>query len=148
MDTKRKEAFHWKKEDVFFPTGIGSSHDLHDLTWLERKAYDLRSRWKLPLHRGRLESMIFNARSKGETVGLMGPNGAGKSTPFKILVGLLPSLLVSTTSRTGPLTKDFLKDPHRAGQLFQQVGLIFRTALPNCFNTRASMVDWLLAHVN
>ena len=35
-----------------FPIGIGGSHDLHDLTWLERKAYDSHSRWELPLHRG------------------------------------------------------------------------------------------------
>ena len=34
-----------------FPIGIGGSHDLHDLTWLERKPYDYHSGWKLPLHR-------------------------------------------------------------------------------------------------
>lgn len=42
---------------------------------------------------------------KGETVGLMGPNGAGKSTLLKFWLDSCPSLLVSTTSRTGPLTK-------------------------------------------
>ena len=51
MDTKRKEAFHWKKEDVFSYWNW-SSHDLHDLTWLEREVYNLHSRWELPLHRG------------------------------------------------------------------------------------------------
>ena len=97
MDTKRKEAFHWKKEDIF-SYWSGSSHDLHDLTWLERKPYDYHSGWKLPLYRRNWCPRYSTPDSKGETVGLMGPNGAGKSTLFKILVGLLPCLLVSTTS--------------------------------------------------
>lgn len=84
---------------------------------------------------------------KGETVGLMGPNGAGKSTLFKILVGLLPLSSGQYHFKDWTIDKDFLKDPHRAGQIFQQVGLIFKTAIPNC-SIQASMMNWLLAHVN
>ncbi len=72
--------------------------------------------------------------SKGETVGLMGPNGAGKSTLLKFWLGSCPSRLVST-SKDWTIDKDFLKDPHRAGQLFQQVGLIFQNSDTQLFNT-------------
>lgn len=84
---------------------------------------------------------------KGETVGLMGPNGAGKSTLFKILVGLLPLSSGQYHFKDWTIDKDFLKDPHRAGQLFQQVGLIFQNSDTNC-SIQASMMNWLLAHVN
>ena len=72
---------------------------------------------------------------KGETVGLMGPNGAGKSTLFKILVGLLPLSSGQYHFKDWTIDKDFLKDPHRAGQLFQQVGLIFQNSNTQLFNT-------------
>ena len=72
---------------------------------------------------------------KGETVGLMGPNGAGKSTLFKILVGLLPLSSGQCHFKDWTIDKDFLKDPHRAGQLFQQVGLIFQNSDTQLFNT-------------
>ena len=72
---------------------------------------------------------------KGETVGLMGPNGAGKSTLFKILVGLLPLSSGQYHFKNWTIDQDFLKDPHRAGQLFQQVGLIFQNSDPQLFNT-------------
>ena len=39
MDTKGKEALPLEEEGRrLFPIGIGGSHDLHDLTWLEREA--------------------------------------------------------------------------------------------------------------
>lgn len=63
---------------------------------------------------------------QGETVALMGPNGAGKSTLFKILVGLLPLSSGQYHFKDWTIDGPFLKDPHRAGQLFQQVGLIFK----------------------
>ena len=72
---------------------------------------------------------------KGETVGLMGPNGAGKSTLFKILVGLLPLSSGQYHFKDWTIDQDFLKDPHRAGQLFQQVGLIFQNSDTQLFNT-------------
>lgn len=72
---------------------------------------------------------------KGETVGLMGPNGAGKSTLFKILVGLLPLSSGQYHFKDWTVDQDFLKDPHRAGQLFQQVGLIFQNSDTQLFNT-------------
>lgn len=72
---------------------------------------------------------------KGETVGLMGPNGAGKSTLFKILVGLLPLSSGQYHFTDWTVDQDFLKDPHRAGQLFQQVGLIFQNSDTQLFNT-------------
>ena len=72
---------------------------------------------------------------KGETVGLMGPNGAGKSTLFKILVGLLPLSSGQYHFKDWTIDKDFLKDPYRAGQLFQQVGLIFQNSDTQLFNT-------------
>lgn len=72
---------------------------------------------------------------KGETVGLMGPNGAGKSTLFKILVGLLPLSSGQYHFKNWTIDQDFLKDPHRAGQLFQQVGLIFQNSDTQLFNT-------------
>ena len=72
---------------------------------------------------------------KGETVGLMGPNGAGKSTLFKILVGLLPLSSCQYHFKDWTVDQDFLKDPHRAGQLFQQVGLIFQNSDTQLFNT-------------
>ena len=72
---------------------------------------------------------------KGETVGLMGPNGAGKSTLFKILVGLLPLSSGQFHFKDLTIDQDFLKDPHRAGQLFQQVGLIFQNSDTQLFNT-------------
>ena len=72
---------------------------------------------------------------QGETVGLMGPNGAGKSTLFKILVGLLPLSSGQYHFKDWTIDKDFLKDPHRAGQLFQQVGLIFQNSDTQLFNT-------------
>ena len=72
---------------------------------------------------------------KGETVGLMGPNGAGKSTLFKILVGLLPLSSGQYLFKDWAIDKDFLKDPQRAGQLFQQVGLIFQNSDTQLFNT-------------
>ena len=72
---------------------------------------------------------------KGETVGLMGPNGAGKSTLFKILVGLLPLSSGQYHFKYWTIDQDFLKDPHRAGQLFQQVGLIFQNSDTQLFNT-------------
>lgn len=72
---------------------------------------------------------------KGETVGLMGPNGAGKSTLFKILVGLLPLSSGQYHFKDWTIDQDFLKDPHRAGQLFQQVGLIFQNSNTQLFNT-------------
>ncbi|MFR3746851.1 energy-coupling factor ABC transporter ATP-binding protein [Streptococcus sp.] len=72
---------------------------------------------------------------KGETVGLMGPNGAGKSTLFKILVGLLPLSSGQYYFKDWTVDQDFLKDPHRAGQLFQQVGLIFQNSDTQLFNT-------------
>lgn len=72
---------------------------------------------------------------KGETVGLMGPNGAGKSTLFKILVGLLPLSSGQYHFEDWTIDQDFLKDPHRAGQLFQQVGLIFQNSDTQLFNT-------------
>nr|WP_295347212.1 ABC transporter ATP-binding protein [uncultured Streptococcus sp.] len=72
---------------------------------------------------------------KGETVGLMGPNGAGKSTLFKILVGLLPLSSGQYHFKGWTIDQDFLKDPHRAGQLFQQVGLIFQNSDTQLFNT-------------
>ena len=72
---------------------------------------------------------------KGETVGLMGPNGAGKSTLFKILVGLLPLSSGQYHFKDWTINQDFLKDPHRAGQLFQQVGLIFQNSDTQLFNT-------------
>ena len=65
---------------------------------------------------------------------LMGPNGAGKSTLLKFWLDL-PSLLVSTTSRTGPLTKTSWKIPIVLGKLFQQVGLIFQNSDTQLFNT-------------
>ena len=61
---------------------------------------------------------------QGETVALMGPNGAGKSTLFKILVGLLPLSSGHYHFKDWTIDGPFLKDPHRAGQLFQQVGLL------------------------
>ena len=78
---------------------------------------------------------------KGETVGLMGPNGAGKSTLFKILVGLLPLSSGQYHFKDWTIDQDFLKDPHRAGQLFQQVGLIFQNSDTQLFN--ASVYDEL-----
>lgn len=72
---------------------------------------------------------------KGETVGLMGPNGAGKSTLFKILVGLLPLSSGQYHFKDWTIDQNFLKDPHRAGQLFQQVGLIFQNSDTQLFNT-------------
>ena len=72
---------------------------------------------------------------KGETVGLMGPNGAGKSTLFQILVGLLPLSSGQYHFKDWTIDQDFLKDPHRAGQLFQQVGLIFQNSDTQLFNT-------------
>lgn len=72
---------------------------------------------------------------KGETVVLMGPNGAGKSTLFKILVGLLPLSSGQYHFKDWTVDQDFLKDPHRAGQLFQQVGLIFQNSDTQLFNT-------------
>ena len=72
---------------------------------------------------------------KGETVGLMGPNGAGKSTLFKILVGLLPLSSGQYHFKDWTIDQDFLKNPHRAGQLFQQVGLIFQNSETQLFNT-------------
>lgn len=72
---------------------------------------------------------------KGETVGLMGPNGAGKSTLFKILVGLLPLSSGQYHFKDWTIDQDFLKDPHRVGQLFQQVGLIFQNSDTQLFNT-------------
>lgn len=72
---------------------------------------------------------------KGETVGLMGPNGAGKSTLFKILVGLLPLSSGQYHFKDWTIDQDFLKNPHRAGQLFQQVGLIFQNSDTQLFNT-------------
>ena len=72
---------------------------------------------------------------KGETVGLMGPNGAGKSTLFKILVGLLPLSSGQYHFKDWTIDQDFLKDPHRAAQLFQQVGLIFQNSDTQLFNT-------------
>ena len=72
---------------------------------------------------------------KGETVGLMGPNGAGKSTLFKILVGLLLLSSGQYHFKDWTVDQDFLKDPHRAGQLFQQVGLIFQNSDTQLFNT-------------
>jgi len=72
---------------------------------------------------------------KGETVGLMGPNGAGKSTLFKILVGLLPLSSGQYHFKDWTIDQDFFKDPHRAGQLFQQVGLIFQNSDTQLFNT-------------
>lgn len=72
---------------------------------------------------------------KAETVGLMGPNGAGKSTLFKILVGLLPLSSGQYHFKDWTIDQDFLKDPHRAGQLFQQVGLIFQNSDTQLFNT-------------
>lgn len=72
---------------------------------------------------------------KGETVGLMGLNGAGKSTLFKILVGLLPLSSGQYHFKDWTIDQDFLKDPHRAGQLFQQVGLIFQNSDTQLFNT-------------
>lgn len=72
---------------------------------------------------------------KGETVGLMGPNGAGKSTLFKILVGLLPLSSGQYHFKDWTIDQDFLKDPHRAGQLFQQVGIIFQNSDTQLFNT-------------
>lgn len=72
---------------------------------------------------------------KGETVGLMGPNGAGKSTLFKILVGLLPLSSGQYHFKNWTIDQDFLKDSHRAGQLFQQVGLIFQNSDTQLFNT-------------
>ena len=72
---------------------------------------------------------------KGETVGLMGPNGAGKSTLFKILVGLLPLSSGQYHFKNWTIDQDFLKDPHRAGQLFQQIGLIFQNSDTQLFNT-------------
>ena len=72
---------------------------------------------------------------KGETVGLMGPNGAGKSTLFKILVGLLPLSSGQYHFKDWTIDQDFLKDPHRAGQIFQQVGLIFQNSDTQLFNT-------------
>ena len=72
---------------------------------------------------------------KGDTVGLMGPNGAGKSTLFKILVGLLPLSSGQYHFKNWTIDQDFLKDPHRAGQLFQQVGLIFQNSDTQLFNT-------------
>ena len=72
---------------------------------------------------------------KGETIGLMGPNGAGKSTLFKILVGLLPLSSGQYRFKDWTIDKDFLKDTHRAGQLFQQVGLIFQNSDTQLFNT-------------
>ena len=72
---------------------------------------------------------------KGETVGLMGPNGAGKSTLFKILVGLLPLSSGQYHFKDWTIDQDFLEDPHRAGQLFQQVGLIFQNSDTQLFNT-------------
>lgn len=72
---------------------------------------------------------------KGETAGLMGPNGAGKSTLFKILVGLLPLSSGQYHFKDWTIDQDFLKDPHRAGQLFQQVGLIFQNSDTQLFNT-------------
>lgn len=72
---------------------------------------------------------------KGETVGLMGPNGAGKSTLFKILVGLLPLSSGQYHFKDWTIDQDFLKDPHRTGQLFQQVGLIFQNSDTQLFNT-------------
>ena len=79
---------------------------------------------------------------KGETVGLMGPNGAGKSTLFKILVGLLPLSSGQYHFKDWTIDQDFLKDPHRAGQLFQQVGLIFELAFgPRQLGLAESEVD-------
>ena len=72
---------------------------------------------------------------KGETVGLMGPNGAGKSTLFKIIVGLLPLSSGQYHFKDWTIDQDFLKDPNRAGQLFQQVGLIFQNSDTQLFNT-------------
>jgi len=82
-----------------------------------------------------------------ETIALMGPNGAGKSTLFKILVGLLPLSSGQYHFKDWTIDGPFLKDPHRAGQLFQQVGLIFQNSDTQLFNT-ASMMNSLLAHVN
>ena len=84
----------------------------------------------------RLESTISNYRSsEGETIALMGPNGAGKSTLFKILVGLLPLSSGQYHFKDWTIDGPFLKDPHRAGQLFQQVGLIFQNSDTQLFNT-------------
>ena len=84
---------------------------------------------------------------QGETIALMGPNGAGKSTLFKILVGLLPLSSGQYHFKDWTIDGSFLKDPHRAGQLFQQVGLIFQNSDTQLFN-QASMMSLLLAHVN
>lgn len=85
MDTSAKKPSTGRRKTSFY--WIGGSHDLHDLTWLERKPYDYHSGWKLPLYRRNWCPRYSTPDSK-ETVGLMGPNGAGKSTLFKILVGL------------------------------------------------------------
>ena len=73
--------------------------------------------------------------NQGETIALMGPNGAGKSTLFKILVGLLPLSSGQYHFKDWTIDGPFLKDPHRAGQLFQQVGLIFQNSDTQLFNT-------------
>ena len=72
---------------------------------------------------------------QGETIALMGPNGAGKSTLFKILVGLLPLSSGHYHFKDWTIDDTFLKDPHRSGQLFQQVGLIFQNSDTQLFNT-------------
>ena len=87
-------------------------------------------------YQGQLALDKANVTIKGPTItGIIGPNGAGKSTLFKILVGLLPLSSGQYHFKDWTIDKDFLKDPHRAGQLFQQVGLIFQNSDTQLFNT-------------
>ena len=65
-----------------FPIGIGGSHDLHDLTWLERKPYDYHSGWKLPLYRRNWCPRYSTPDSKRGNRGLDGPKRSWKIDPL------------------------------------------------------------------
>ena len=50
MDT-RQRSLHLEEEDVFFPIGIGGSHDLHDLTLAQKGSPMITIQDEIPLYR-------------------------------------------------------------------------------------------------
>ena len=105
MDTKRKEAFHWKKGDVFSYWNWQFSRPSR--SYLARKG-----KYMIRIQDGNYhyteETGIHDIQLQIQR-GNRWPDGSkrsGKIYPFlKFWLDSCPSLLVSTTSRTGPLTK-------------------------------------------